>query len=210
MLSYGQFKPQYLGRKVDFDGWYGAQCVDLVQFYNRDAAGGKFLSGNAKDIYGQQADKYTWVRNTPNGVPPQGAVIVYDSSWGGGFGHVAIVDSANTSVVNILSQNLPYGSGTIVTQTKYNGVIGWGIPKNQTSAPTPPPSNPGGTAQAVSVANVRSQPHTGAPLAGSQKLQPGQTFQYSAIVDGESVSGNNKWYRSTKGNYVWSGNVKKI
>lgn len=210
-MNYLQFRNQYLNKKVDFDGWYGAQCVDLVQFYNRDVAGGKFIGGaNAKDMYGFQPEKYNWVRNTPSGVPPQGAVIVYDKSRGGGYGHIAIVDSANTSVVNILSQNMPYGSGSILVQTNYSGVIGWGIPKNQVATPTPAPSNPGGTAQATSVANVRSQPHTGAPLAGSQKLQPGQTFQYSAIVDGQNVSGNNKWYRSTKGNYIWSGNVKKI
>lgn len=80
---------------------------------------------------------------------------------------------------------------------------------------TPAVSNAtGGTAEAVRVAYVREAPNTSAALGGSQVLQPGNTFQYSAEVVGQNVSQNgitsNLWYHSTVGNYVWSGNCKKI
>ena len=58
------------------------------------------------------------------------------------------------------------------------------------------------------LANVRNAPHATAPLAGSLHLYEGQTFGYVAVVDGDSVNGNNKWLQSTLGHYVWSGGIK--
>lgn len=72
----------------------------------------------------------------------------------------------------------------------------------------------GGTARAVRVANVRVAPDTGAPLGGSRQLQPGQTFAYTELVHGQTVSQNgvttDLWYHSRVGNYVWSGNCEKV
>ena len=52
---------------------------------------------------------------------------------------------------------------------------------------------------------VRGAPNTQAPLAGSQRLNNGDVFAVVEIVGGESVEGNNKWWKSAKGNFVWSG-----
>lgn len=32
-MTYEQFKKKYNGKYIDFDGYYGAQCWDLAQFY---------------------------------------------------------------------------------------------------------------------------------------------------------------------------------
>ena len=53
--------------------------------------------------------------------------------------------------------------------------------------------------------NVRSAPSTTAPLAGSQTLSTGDQFTATSEVTGESVSGNDQWWVSSAGNYVWSG-----
>lgn len=53
--------------------------------------------------------------------------------------------------------------------------------------------------------NVRSAPNTAASLAGSQTLSAGDTFTAVGEVVGESVNGNDIWYISSLGNYVWSG-----
>lgn len=53
--------------------------------------------------------------------------------------------------------------------------------------------------------NVRAEPTTAAPLAGSQKLAKGDVFTAVALVTGKVVDGNDKWWLSSKGNYVWSG-----
>lgn len=61
-----------------------------------------------------------------------------------------------------------------------------------------------------SVANVRTQPNSNSPLGGSQKLYQGYTFVATGVVEGESVNGNNLWYHSAVGNYVWSGGLTQI
>ena len=56
-------------------------------------------------------------------------------------------------------------------------------------------------------ANVRSAPNISAPLAGSKTLVKGDVFTSVGLVTGSSVAGNNKWHKSSRGNYVWSGNT---
>jgi hypothetical protein len=84
-----------------------------------------------------------------------------------------------------------------------------------TNYPTTPPVHAtGGVAQAVRATNVRSQPSTSAPLAGSQQLSAGAEFDYTALVHGQLVNQNgissDLWAHSTRGNYVWWGNCRKI
>jgi hypothetical protein len=63
------------------------------------------------------------------------------------------------------------------------------------------------TVTSASGANVRSKPKLSAPLSGSKSLVKGDKFTSVGLVKGDSVSGNNKWHKSNKGNYVWSGNT---
>lgn len=53
--------------------------------------------------------------------------------------------------------------------------------------------------------NVRSQATSQSATAGSMQLTRGDVFTAVALVEGESVSGNNKWYKSSLGHFVWSG-----
>lgn len=75
---------------------------------------------------------------------------------------------------------------------------------------TPAVKAAGGVAEAIRLCYVRTAPSVNAPVGGSQILYPGDRFEYSAKVYGDYVSGNNVWYHSTRGNYVWSGNVKDV
>lgn len=59
-------------------------------------------------------------------------------------------------------------------------------------------------------ANVRSGASTSHGLAGTRVLYRGNRFQATELVTGQKVSGNNKWYRSWKGNYVWSGGLTRL
>ena len=65
------------------------------------------------------------------------------------------------------------------------------------------------------VANVRTQPNskTGTLVkqpSGKTYLVKGNTFTAVGTVAGETVNGNNIWYKSAKGNYVWSGGLTRI
>lgn len=76
--------------------------------------------------------------------------------------------------------------------------------------PAPPKPEYPKTVRVVSRwgAYVRSQPSTGAKLSGSRFLPYGTIFRVAGVVKGQPVGGNNKWYKSMYGNYVWSGNIK--
>ena len=52
---------------------------------------------------------------------------------------------------------------------------------------------------------VRSGPATSFPLAGSQRLVRGNTFTAVAWTEGENVGGENRWWKSSFGNFVWVG-----
>lgn len=68
----------------------------------------------------------------------------------------------------------------------------------------------GGTVKVTGNCNVRTEPKRNAPLGGSRTLNAGDTFQWVAKVYGDYVGNNNVWYQSSKGNFVWSGNLKEI
>ena len=97
------------------------------------------------------------------------------------------------------------GVSTWIKSTKGNYVWAGGTNVGTTPALAKPT---GGTATVTGNCNVRTAPRVNAPLGGSKELKPGDTFQYTAKVYGDYVGSNNIWYHSTKGNFVWSGNVK--
>ncbi len=101
------------------------QCVGLIEVWV-DEHHLPHLWGNAKDLL-TNADPahYAVVRNTPTNVPSPGAVLVWGSTWGGGFGHTAVVVAATEMRVVVFEQNDPDGSPPLVATHDYAGVIGW-------------------------------------------------------------------------------------
>ena len=63
---------------------------------------------------------------------------------------------------------------------------------------------------------VRTEPNTSSSIvkqpSGRNYLAKGVVFNAVDIVDGEDPygNGNNKWYKSQKGNYVWSGGLTRL
>ncbi len=181
-------------------GTYPGQCVSLVQQYLFQVFGVLYAArGNAKDFV---PVAFTRV----NGPVKAGDIIRYGKNYGGGYGHIGLIDDNG----QWLDQNgvavLHVGQRAI----PFSGVESIWRPNAAFTVKSPV----GGTAEAIRPANVRAEANTHAPLAGSQKLLAGQTFHYQAIVYGESVTQNgvttNKWLRSDYGNFVWLGNLKLI
>ncbi len=110
---------------VDFDGYYGDQCVDLVQVVNR-FYGAPALTGNAKDIWNiYPYVNYTKIVNSPDNFPVEGDIVI----WGSGIGpngHIAVARKGSTGMVlNTFDQNFPIGSRCHSVVHTYNGVLGW-------------------------------------------------------------------------------------
>lgn len=129
-MTVQQFFDQWNGRGVDFDKYYGFQCMDLAQQYNKDVVGGSFLSGAAaKDVWNTYPqDKYTRISNTPTGVPVKGDIIIWGTGVGP-YGHIAVFSSGDVNQFTSFDQNWPVNSLCHYQQHNYNGVLGWLHPK---------------------------------------------------------------------------------
>lgn len=114
-----------LGRPLDYDLVYGAQCVDLTQHYTV-AMGGPRIWGNGRDWWnnGRASNFYNGI--AANGTPRKGDIACWNNTMGGGWGHVAIVLEDLGATVRCVSQNP--GPPTIVNLTK-NGLDGYLRPK---------------------------------------------------------------------------------
>lgn len=143
------FDPDFInkwnGRGIDFDGFYGDQCMDLMHQYIVEVLGysdGRILAApTAKDVYLNfnnmfGKEYFTKIDNTPTGVPQKGDIVFWNASPGNTAGHVAIFKDGNVTTFNSFDQNFPTGSKCHVQSHNYNYVLGWlrGTPN------TPPPS----------------------------------------------------------------------
>lgn len=79
------------GQALDWDGAYGAQCVDLL-FYYVEYLGQAHVGGNAKDFATNNISAWTnngWQR-IQGATPQKGDILIYTD---GTYGHVAIFES---------------------------------------------------------------------------------------------------------------------
>lgn len=113
-MNLKDFITKYIGKKVDFDGVYGAQCVDLFRQYVKDVweikehTGACSSSGGAKDLF-VDYDKMPLEKKYFNKIvtksPKVGDVVIWDSNPKNEFGHVAIcLGSINNSIM-VFEQN---------------------------------------------------------------------------------------------------------
>ena len=98
-ISLADFVQKYNGKKIDFDGLYGAQCVDLFRLYCKEGLGIKehtgscSTSGGAKDLFldyeKMQGERKYFSKVTGKNFNA-GDVLVWDGTDKNKFGHVAI------------------------------------------------------------------------------------------------------------------------
>lgn len=130
-MTLDAWTPTVVGKYLNYDGAFGAQCVDLISFYCRDVVEVPAGTGNA----------INW---TPRGgfikhgktTPQKGDVIVYGSSYGT-FGHISIslggmgvLEQNGFRGANTSSYNAP-GDQTRITNRTLDGVINVYRPINQ-------------------------------------------------------------------------------
>ena len=115
------------GKFLDFDGAYGAQCVDLVQYWSQAIGGPRFTGNYAKDLYKQTANFYTWIDKIGAAVPQKGDIVVWSGTYNGGPGHVGIATGNGTKTFfEVFEQNDPTGSNShLKTYSTYTSVLGW-------------------------------------------------------------------------------------
>ncbi len=130
-MNLDEFVNKYLGKKVDWDGYYGGQCVDLYRQYVHDVLGLPQSPGvgGAAEIWNTAGDEYLYIDNDPYAIPQPGDIVIWNRREGGGFGHVAIYLDGDVNSFTSLDQNWPTLNKVTKTKHTYSNVIGWLHPK---------------------------------------------------------------------------------
>lgn len=136
------------GVAYDRDGYYGAQCVDLMHIYIRDVLDIPYpnnITGNAYPIFNNISNYITRNSNTFGGVrfdkiirtstnfPHTGDIVFWNPLGSNGYaGHVAICiwgggDSSGFTSIdqNWVNSNPTTGSAASIQTHDYIGVAGW-------------------------------------------------------------------------------------
>lgn len=139
-MTLDTFIGTYNGKSLDWDKVYGAQCVDLIQYYLRDVIGSPPMWGNAIDAFtgfdSQGLSNYMdRVANNPNDAsqaPKRGDIVVWaaNTPGSGGAGHIAIYLGSNAAG-SFYSLDQNWG-GMYVRQVfhDWSNVVGWLTPKS--------------------------------------------------------------------------------
>ena len=99
-MTLDRFIAKYNNFPIDFDGYFGYQCVDLYRQYVKESLGfpqSDPVSG-AADIWDTYlAGYYDRIVNTPEAVPEKGDIMIWRRAGGLPDGHVALFVSGNFS-----------------------------------------------------------------------------------------------------------------
>lgn len=144
-----------IGKRLDVDGYYGAQCWDLPNYIFK-RYWGFFTSGNAIAMaWYRYPSGFKFYRNTPDFVPKPGDMAVWGTgSFNNGVGHTAVVVGPSTKSYfysvdqNWFGANSWNGSPAAKVKHTYNGISGFVRPPYQAEVKkptTPPPSKPNPT-----------------------------------------------------------------
>ena len=119
------FIAKYNGQWLDFDGVYGAQCVDVSRAWNA-SLGYAPRHGNGIDWINLAGNDYTQIRYKPGLIPQEGDIFSMNNT---SLGHTGVVISGDANGFTSFDQNWN-NKPCSVTRHSYSQVQGWIRPKN--------------------------------------------------------------------------------
>ena len=128
----GNWITQNNNKYIDYDGYFGAQCVDLYNAYTASFVGGKnIMVGWAPEIYNNY-DRAAYTRTGANVPGAMGYVAVFNRGGATPYGHVAIVvgDNGNGTLRVLQANATPQGSAgnTIISNISKATLMGYLVP----------------------------------------------------------------------------------
>ena len=139
-----------LGKSLDYDGVYGAQCVDLIKYYYNYLGCASYARGNGVD-YASNTLPSGWARY--QGAQPQpGDILVYGGNSSNPYGHVAIYESDYVTY----HQNFGGNQYVVKFTGKYNSCRNpyWGVIRPDFSGSSVAASWEGPTATQITETNA--------------------------------------------------------
>lgn len=132
-ISHDDFIKKWSGKKIDWDGYYEGQCMDLYHQYVHEVTGLEHPSASsAYKLWGYTYSDYDKVSNTPEAIPTKGDIIIWNQNSGGGHGHVAIFHEGDVNSFVSFDQNWRAINVSELTKHNYENVDGWLTPKKNT------------------------------------------------------------------------------
>lgn len=202
------------GKNLDYDNYAGIQCVDFFNYYylfltGRNPYSDGYGVPGAKDLWNVSTSRFSKIANNPsdaNQLPSPGDILIYNSKWGGGYGHVEMVLSAdkNGVVVTGQRQNETNRAVTIVNRSwsqVVGGLIGWLSFNSFTTEQKLLPHQ-----RIVGANGVNCRERATVNSTAVKEGVPGEVLDFKGYVRGEIVSANNIWFVGAyTGVYCWSG-----
>lgn len=134
-MTLNEFINFYENKKVDFDGCYGFQCVDLFRQYSKEVLNIQEHTGavvGAKDLFinFDKMEKMKKYFEKINNVKA-GDIVIFDKTLKNEFGHVAIVVYASKKSLVVFEQNgFEQSKGAYLTIRDYKNILGFLRGKN--------------------------------------------------------------------------------
>lgn len=125
MITLKRFILNNIGKKVDFDGTSGAQCVDLYRQYCKDVLGipqtpALGLEGGAKDIW----EKHGELKQSKDSFAV-GDILIYDKTPTNKYGHVCILVSLlDRDTAIVFEQNGFTQDGAKLSVRNFDNLLG--------------------------------------------------------------------------------------
>lgn len=131
-MTLKEFVDKYIGKKIDFDGAYGAQCVDLFRQYCKDVlrAGTQLKPvEGAKDFFlkfDEVSRDAPYFQKIETKEPKYGDVVVFGATSTNKYGHVAICISFEKAenVIVCFEQNGFSQKGAEIVLRKNDNLLG--------------------------------------------------------------------------------------
>ncbi|HEL1782509.1 CHAP domain-containing protein [Streptococcus suis] len=122
------------GQGVDYDGWYGNQCVDLPNWICGKFFG-KALWGNAIDLIKSAKQHGFEVHYMPTSESPRPGAIFVKNYWAGdgiNYGHTGLIIGVSGNTVQTIEQNLvgnlSVGGPAQYSSQQISNLVGWFYP----------------------------------------------------------------------------------
>lgn len=127
-MTLQEFVNKWNGRRIDFDGSWGYQCIDLYRMYVKEVL--QFPQSpsviGAKDVWTTYLkDRFERIKKGVSITPKAGDIVIWTSMPGNSYGHIAVALKSDNKGFISLDQNFPLNSRVHQQYHDYSYVLGW-------------------------------------------------------------------------------------
>ena len=131
-MTLDEFVEKYNGKKIDYDGAYGAQCVDVFRQYCKDVLSIPHTGAvvGAEELFTKYdvlpLEQKCFERLPyPAGKAQAGDAVIFCATENNPYGHVAIVVSAEDTTLTVFEQDGFKQDGAHIATRGYGRVLGF-------------------------------------------------------------------------------------